>query len=89
MLVYLDKRSVSQQRYCMRAYASQHWICTCALCCAVICPRLQSCDVLVLRQPGDTLSLQNPDAAECGVLGSLQQLFHLMAGLMKTAESGG
>lgn len=55
-------------------------------CCDVL--HLQSCDVVVLRQPGDSLSLQNPEAAESGVFGSLQQLFHLMAGLMKTAESG-
>lgn len=50
---------------------------------------MQSCDVVVLRQPGESLTLQNPEAAESGVFGSLQQLFQLMAGLLKTAESGG
>lgn len=58
-------------------------------CYAVTCSCMQSCDVVVLRQPGESLTPQNPEAAESGVFGSLQQLFQLMAGLLKTAESGG
>lgn len=49
---------------------------------------LQSCHVVVLREPGASLSLQNPEAAEAGVYGSLQQVYHLLAGFMKAAESG-
>ena len=35
------------------------------------------------------MTLQNPEAAESGVYGSLQQLFQLLAGLMAAADSGG
>lgn len=46
-----------------------------------------SCNVSVLH-PGNSLTLDNPGASDCGVFGSLQQLYHLSAGLMEAAESG-
>jgi hypothetical protein len=50
---------------------------------------MQSCDVLVLRRAGDSITLHNAEAAEAGVFGSIQQLYHLLAGLLKAADTGG
>jgi len=49
---------------------------------------LQSCEVVVLQGPGDTLTLSNAEAAEAGYFGSIQQLYRLLSGLMQLAESG-
>jgi hypothetical protein len=49
---------------------------------------VQSCDVLVLSKAGDSIILDNAEAAEAGVFGSTQQLYHLLAGLLKAADTG-
>lgn len=55
---------------------------------AVLVLLLQSCEVVVLQGPGDSLTLSNAEAAEAGYFGSIQQLFRLLSGLMQLAESG-